>query len=57
MMGPGDDDLERVELESAVLDGLEADEDGPVPVGVVSLAVRRRERGLTDISGLFNGGC
>jgi hypothetical protein len=56
-MGPGDDDLEGVELELAVLDGLEAEEDGPVPLGVVSLAARRRERGLTEISGLIEGGC
>lgn len=48
------DDLE--DLESAVLDGLEAADDAEAPEGTVPLAAARRRRSLDDVARLLDRG-
>jgi hypothetical protein len=48
------DDLD--DLESAVLDGLEAADDADAPEGTASLAAARRRRSMDDVAKLLGPG-
>jgi hypothetical protein len=50
------DDADRLGLESAVLDALDAADDEEVPDGVASLWTARRRRAADDVAGLLGGG-